>query len=473
MINKASLPDTQPSFSYFLLLVIILLEGFVTISVEILTIRQLMPVVGNSVLVTSLIIGVFLLFLAYGYRRGGDYNSGYREKLQTNFTIAAILTGLGLSYTFITFFFSAAQYFLKAHTLLALTLYLLIVVAPIVYLLGQTVPITVNLFKYENEKSVGSISGKVLHLSTLGSFLGAVLTTVVLMNFLGVAWTVLINFFVLILLVLFLIDNFKKDLLRVLSLSASIVLVGYFNLSEEKDWFITTTPYGNYHVKRDFPLTTTNRGDLLMINDSASSFVNDKKEGFPYIEYIKKILFDELELHNKKILVLGAGGFTLSAARDNGNEFTYVDIDPEIKPLTEAHFLNKIRGHFYAEDARTYIRNTNQYYDVIVSDVYSNKITIPSHLLTREHFKAIKDRLLPNGIAIFNVIARPTLEDAYSKRMDNTIRAVFPNCMAAPMTYKKTIDNIIYICRKSPREDDQQIYTDNKNSSTIDFFGLR
>ena len=46
------------------ILFIIFLEGFVSISVEILAIRQLIPMVGNSVIVTSLIIGIFLLFLA-------------------------------------------------------------------------------------------------------------------------------------------------------------------------------------------------------------------------------------------------------------------------------------------------------------------------------------------------------------------------------------------------------------------------
>lgn len=50
---------------------ILILEGFVTISVEILTIRQLIPFYGNSVIITSIIIGIFLLFLAFGYWRGG------------------------------------------------------------------------------------------------------------------------------------------------------------------------------------------------------------------------------------------------------------------------------------------------------------------------------------------------------------------------------------------------------------------
>jgi spermidine synthase len=449
------------------LLAIILLEGFVTISVEILAIRQLMPFVGNSVVVTSLIIGVFLLFLAYGYRRGGEYTFGYREKLKSNFTIVAILTGIGLSYVFISLFFSTVPQILKSHTLMILMGYLLLIVAPIVYLLGQTVPITVNLFKHEHKDSIGAISGRVLHLSTIGSFLGAVLTTLLLMNYLGVAWTVVINVAILILLVFFLIDNLKYDGIRLFILTVSMIVIGYINIYAEKIEFLTTTPYGNYQITKGL------QGDLLMINGSSSSFINDKKQGFEYIEAIKKILFDDLRLHNKKILVLGAGGFTLSAERDNGNEFTYVDIDPEIAPLTRQYFLEHIRGKFYAEDARIYIKNTKQHYDAIVSDVYSNKMTIPAHLLTQEHFLGIKSRLTSNGIAIFNIIAGPTLDDPYSKRVDNTIRSVFRSCMAMSLSYKLGITNIIYICSNAIREADKQVYTDNKNSSTMDFFGLK
>jgi spermidine synthase len=452
---------------YFMILLIILLEGFVTISVEILTIRQLMPSVGNSVVVTSLIIGVFLLFLAYGYRRGGEYTTGYREKLKINFMIAAGFTGIGLSYMFITIFFTSAQSFLKLHSLLTLTLYLLIVIAPIVYLLGQTVPITVNLFKQEAGKTIGSVSGKVLHLSTIGSFLGAVLTTLVLINYLGVAWTVVVNFSMLILLVILLIDNFKRDIWLVLLLCAGVIVVADFNLSTERYAFIKTTPYGNYHV------TKYDDGKVLLINDSSSSFINGKGEGFEYIERIKKILFHDLGFRHKKILVLGAGGFTLSAGGQYDNEFTYVDIDDRIKSIVEKHFLNNIKGEFHAEDARTYVKHTMQLYDAIISDVYSNKMTIPAHLLTREHFQAIKNRLTPNGVAIFNVIARPTLEDAYSKRMDNTLRSVFHSCMVMPITYSSSIANLLYICNKLPRETDQQVYTDNKNSSTMDFFRFR
>ena len=54
-----------------LLFLIIFIEGFVSVAVEILTIRQLIPFAGSNVVVTSLIIGIFLLFLSIGYWRGG------------------------------------------------------------------------------------------------------------------------------------------------------------------------------------------------------------------------------------------------------------------------------------------------------------------------------------------------------------------------------------------------------------------
>ena len=134
---------------------------------EVLVIRQLIPFVGNSVIVTSLIIGIFLLFLAIGYWRGGQYRSDYRQILLTNFTKAAICLGLGLSYAFTHLFFQAMRIYVALPPLFDLSIYLLLIIAPLVYILGQTVPITTNLFKGQ---TVGAISGKVLYLSTLGSF---------------------------------------------------------------------------------------------------------------------------------------------------------------------------------------------------------------------------------------------------------------------------------------------------------------
>lgn len=446
---------------------IILLEGFVTISVEIITIRQLIPEVGNSVVVTSIIIGIFLLVLAYGYQAGGRLEKEPYALLRRNFLIAAMVIGFGLSFLFIQYFFQTVHESLKIPLMWTLVIYLCLVMAPIVYFLGQTVPVVMHLFSAQ--LSAGAVGGKVLHLSTVGSFLGSVLTTLLLMNFLGVGWTVVVNCFLLFALILLLLPHEKIMAYIALLIGLAIVLLGV-NRFAELGYLVATTPYANYAVIPHAKLSSGQTGTVLSVNNSMSSMINEQNKGLPYLERIKTILFHDLHVTNKDILVLGAGGFTLSAENVFNNRFTYVDIDPKIYGIVKAHFLSNIRGAFVAADARLYVQKYPNSYDVIVSDTYSNKFTIPSHLLTQEYFMAVKNALRHNGIAVFNIIASPLLNTRYAKRVDNTLRSVFSSCTANVRSY--SVDekaNIIYVCQKNDEENDKMIYTDDINRASLDY----
>lgn len=447
-------------------LAIIFIEGFITIAAEILTIRQLIPVVGNSVVVTSLIIGIFLLFLAYGYKHGGFHQSQLQKILQRNFIIAALLFGIGLSYMFIFLFFKINAT-LNWHPLLFLTFYLLCITAPLVYFLGQTVPITMNLLKMR--ETVGELGGHVLHISTLGSFLGAVATSLLLMHFFGVALTVYINCLALMGLALLLAAGKNRIVLSVLFLLLGILFY-HLNVNFERFNFVHTDQYANYAIHNPFFLEEhAMPGKLLDINLSASSFLTEDGHSFKYIEGIKKIISHDLQLKDAEILVLGAGGFTLSAL-DQNNIYTYVDIDPAISKVVEKHFLNKIRGAFIAEDARAYLLKNSKPYEAIVGDAYNSSLAIPSHLLTREYFALLNEHLTSNGTLILNIIAKPTMTDTYSKRIDATIRDVFPHCMSWPMQYHQDTANILYICPKQASAPEKMVYHDDKNPVTWDHF---
>lgn len=451
------------------LLAIILLEGFVTISVEILTIRQLTPFVGNTVITTSLIIGIFLLFLAIGYWRGGTYTHDYTQTMKTNFTKAGIVLGVGLSYLFSTLYFYTVSYIFSANLIWALTAYLLLVVAPVVYWLGQTVPITTNLFR--REVTVGAISGKVLFLSTVGSFLGAVLTSILLLNYFGVAWSVIINFLLLAILVAMLTKATSRDAFRWLILIVSAAIIVYVNLHLERYFFLKTNNYGNYALDENYTLYGGRKGKAFIINDSLSSFLDKDGHASDYIELIKRILFKDLELRNKKILVIGAGGFSLTARGTYNNHVIYLDIDKDIAKLAEDNFVGKIKGDFIVDDARRYARVApSESLDVVISDAYRNQNSIPGYLLTKEYFEHLHRILRPGGIAVFNWIITPTLEDTFSKRVDNTVSAVFPNCMKIPVTYIERMTNVVYFCRKTPYENEKTVYTDNLNPVMLDFF---
>lgn len=447
---------------------IILVEGFVSIAVEILTIRQLLPVAGGSVLVTSIIIGIFLLFLALGYQRGGRLLTHPQQVLRRNFFISALWLGIGLSYLFVALFFQFIEKIMGPPIIYPLIAYLLLIIAPLTYLLGQTIPITMNMVK--QNQSAGVIGGSALSLSTIGSFFGATLTTLVLMYYFGVAWTIFINFILLSLLVLALAEKYTDIVITIVFSIACAWLIYLANVAIENQSFVLTNSYANYQIL-DSSNSSLHPGEkILMINDSASSYIDQKNKSSPYIEAIKKILFYDLKLRHADILVLGAGGFSLSAENVFNNRLTYVDIDPQIKSVSQHYFTPSAPQHLIADDARHYLKNTKQLFQAIVVDVYSDVKTIPSHLLTREYMADIQKRLAPNGIVIFNIIANPLLADPYSKHIDNTIRFVFKNCMAIPHHYSNQVVNILYTCSIAETSNDNNVYSDNINHSTTDSF---
>ena len=447
----------------FLLPLIILVEGFVSIATEILTIRQLLPVAGGSVIVTSLIIGIFLLFLALGYYRGSQQQEAIRLTLQRNFFVAAIWLGIGLSYLFVTFFFYFYQRWLGPHLIYPLLIYLIVIIAPLIYRLGQTVPLTMHL-AHQGE-SAGAIGGKTLSLSTLGSFLGAVLTSLILLQYFGVAWSLLITTLLLLALTLALAEKRSNCLQYLFGALIVTYVVFTINVSIEKNVFVLTNQYANYQVLKK-PIS---QEKIFIINETFSSRLNKHFEGYPYIELIKKILFNDLNLQDSSILVLGAGGFTLSAQQTNNNHFIYVDIDPAIKRVVTPQFTKKINGTLIVDDARHFLQTSTLRYSAIVVDAYTDVKAIPAHLLTREYLASVALHLTPTGTAIINVVANPFLSDAYSKRIDNTIRNAFNDCMSMPLIYRNAPSNIIYLCHPL-KNNDKTIYSDNRNTSTTDSF---
>lgn len=445
---------------------VILLEGFISIAIEILTIRQLLPVAGGSVIVTSLIIGFFLLFLALGYHQGGKYQHHYLKILQRNFLLAGCWFGIGLSYLFVFFFYHFINRFTN-HTLYSLCLYLTIIIAPLTYLLGQTIPITMNLVK--SNQTIGRIGGYVLSLSTLGAFLGAITTSLILLTRFGVAHSIFFVFLLLIFLAL-IVSN-KQELLwsRVLMAGILTGIIYSLNIKMENLFFTRANSYANYHILTADNMALSRDEKILVINDALSSYTNQSRQGFPYIEKIKTILFKDLNLNQADILVLGAGGFSLSAAGTHNNRFTYVDIDDQLKQIVLPKFLPTMNHQFISDDARHFLLRSHQQFAAIVSDTYTDIKAIPSQLLSKEYIEQIRDHLLPNGVAIFNIIANPTLSDKYSARIDNTIRHIFSQCMVSPDAYANRYTNILYVCFKRDHVD-HKIYSDNWNNSTIDAF---
>jgi predicted membrane-bound spermidine synthase len=439
-----------------LLYLIVFIEGFCSLGAEVVALRRLVPHVGSAIVVTAPTIGLFLLALAVGYGSGARVSERFTAVVARNFLISALLVGLGLARVTVDGLFAQVQ-----PTWLAYLLFVCIVLCPVAWLLGQTVPVLTNLMKHLR---TGEASGYALYWSTLGSFLGSVSLSLVVMQWLGVSAAVLVCAVLLALGSLLLAS--PSWLAWGKSLSVGVV-AAFINLQPNAS--VLDTVYADYTVKPiQRPEMLNPRG--FLINNSLASLMDDSQppKYARYVQHLRHIILDELGLVGGDILVLGAGGFTLSH-QEPTNRYTFVDIDPKIREIAEQRFLKEpIRGTFIVDDARRFVRTTDQRFDAVVVDVFSSHTSIPGHLVTQEFWKDTRRTLTPTGVLLINLILDGRLETPYARNLLATIDSVYGRCAVEVLHKSQPLSNVIVSCYGSSSPGAGAPYIDERNSADLD-----
>ncbi len=457
--------------------VVVFIEGFCSLGAEIIALRRLVPHIGSSIVVTAPTIGFFLLALALGYAAGAKINDRYLQVVARNFLISALLLGIGFSTPFVNGLFAHIEPVWLAYTLLIGG-----ILCPLAWLLGQTVPALTNLMQ---TRRTGEASGMALYWSTLGSFLGSLGLSVLVMQWLGISAAVALCALFLLIGALRLqrapeVSTRGWQVLAVF-LAATLLIIGLNVpllrgqlLNEPQE--VTETAYADYSV---IPTQTADGEPVraFKVNSSTASLISD---GSPpryarYIDYLRQTLLKDLKLKNSDILVLGAGGFTLSH-REPLNRYTFVDIDPKIQTIAEQQFLHEpIRGKFVVDDARHFVTNTAKHsgdrFDVVVVDVYSSHHNIPSHLVTREFWHDTRQVLRPNGVLLANLILDSKLQSDYARNVLATIESVYGRCAIEVLHKDRPLANVEVLCQNggsSLSSKPAKHYTDEKNAADID-----
>ncbi len=419
------------------LLIVIALEGYIILSAELLAMRISIPFVGTGTDIISIIIAAVLMPLAFGYQAGGRFkrkndDGSYitiRKKLLKNIVTASVILLPGLSYFIVQFFFYGLSESGIENTTIQITIYCLVFLVYPVYLLGQTVPLVCHYF---SDKQRAKITGKMLFFSTAGSFCGSIFTTLILMDLIGMHHTVTFLFALLFTLTLILshrrMQNLTLTVFFVLGLSA-------FINSDNVMSVLNIVENNKYSTIMVFSLDEENKMDEdghphLFINNNDSSMYGKEGQKHPYIEFAEKITIEDLPKNaaSKDILIIGAGGFTFGHG-DLKNNFIYIDIDKDLKSVSEKYLLkenlqpNKV---FHALPARAYLAQTDKKFDVVLLDAYLGGLSIPEHLVTQEFFLEVKEHLKDDAVLVANFIVSPDFRDLFSKNIDNTLRSVFP-----------------------------------------------
>ena len=451
------------------LIFLIFLNGYVSLSLELVVLRQLSFYVGSSAVITSIIMAIFLGFMSFGYFLGESQkisDKKIRRILNISFIVIAMLSVCGASFPLITDYFNWMYLVGIKSGALQTFIYSLLFLSIGPFLFGfNTTLLSRQLRTYDK-----NCTGGIMAWDTIGSVIGSVATTLILMPFIGVNYTV---FLITILSVLGAIVLYRRWWVFLI---CALVLGGSLYLNSDVYQY---ERYGILVNNANSTISVAEFDDekIFYMNGLAMSVLN-KNTGTTssYIDYINNNFIYNMPQDRKyKILVLGAGGFTLGL-HDARNDYTFVDIEHTLKGVAEKHFLEQKltkNKRFVVEDASQFLKNSDELYDFILLDIYSNSFQVPEGFITAEFMERLKARVAPKGIITMNMIVYPEFADAYTRVFDNTFHAVFPYNTSRhvvddfnPWQNTMGASNVVYVYYNVPN--DGRVYTINKTPVIYD-----
>jgi spermidine synthase len=422
LAGGAGLP--QATVSAPVIYVVAFITGGIVMSFEMLGSRYLNPYFGSGIYTWAALISTVLAALTLGYFLGGWL---------ADRTASAIV--LGMTVLIASLYFLALPTFSDAllELLLAdiddvrtgsLVASLAILLFPVT-LLGMYSPFAIRLMLRSAERS-GTVSGTVYGVSTAGSIVGTLGTTFFLIPLIG---TKAITYSLgaagllcgLILMVLPRVERRPVAVMLLAGLIASATLAAPSAraeplFDESVRAALLKRPDGRLaHVESAYNDIYINkrRGELTM------SF---QLKGWDYTESVADLRDpDALPLRYaqvmsiaavypeepSKILMLGLGGGSVSTYLGRfmpDVDIETVEIDRRVIEVAKQYFglLETKRVRYLDGDGRVFLNRNKGLYDLILLDAYRGGF-VPFHLLTKEFYTLVKQRLTPGGAVASNI----------------------------------------------------------------------
>lgn len=439
-----------------LLIFIAFMAGAAVMIMELAANRILTPWFGNSLFNWTGLIGVILTALSLGYYAGGwlaDLRGDYQTLGHLLAATAGSILCIPLAHRLVGTHFQDMDPMLGP--LLASTM---LFALPGV-LLGSLSPYIIRLMsQLSGDRRIGLSAGTIFMFSTLGSVMGTFSA-----GFFFIPRINLDTIFVLIggsIMALALAGYaFLARKLSFLSLflcSCNVVLLVLLAVQEPgKDSSILYDKTNFYHRIRVLQKEVDN-GDRMMSLYMDTAFQGaqyDRSLDIPskYQRFwaLSRIFCPDLE----RAVFLGGGALAMPEALLRaypGSTVEVIEIDPELLEVGRRFF--KMAEYpqltMIIDDARRYLRLTDKKYDLIFGDVYHGLRTVPAHLITREFFTLVKDRLREGGVYMMNLIG--TIQGPHSASFRwtlHTLQAVFKHTYVFAMepTNLRQVQSIIMV----------------------------
>lgn len=426
--------------------------GAIVMSFEMLGSRYLNPYFGSGIYTWASLISTVLAALCAGYFIGGIAADRWPS--------VAVLGGMvliGSAYILMLPAFSetlmesvlAATDDVRSGSLAAA---FTILFFPVTFL-GMFSPFGIRLLLHSAQRS-GRVSGTVYGISTAGSIVGTLGTTFILIPLIGTRAITLALGIAGIVCGLLLIA-----LPRLRGRPGALMLVLFILFaapSARAEELIDPAVRADMLKRADGRIAhiETEYNDIFISKRRDELTLSFQLKGYDYTESIANLADpDDLPVRYtqlmtlgvvyppdvRNVLMIGLGGGSIStylgrfmpqAAIDT------VEVDPGVINAAKTYFGMKetARVRYIEGDGRVYLNRHKEPYDLILVDAFHGGY-VPFHLLTREFYTLIRQRLAPGGAVAFNVHDGTKL---YASTV-LTLRAVFPSVHLYPTGTGETI----------------------------------
>jgi len=434
--------------------------GAIVMSFEMLGSRYLNPYFGSGIYTWAALISTVLIALMAGYFLGGTLADRTASPAVLALTViigSLYLLALPAFAQAILEFVLAGVDDIRAGSLISA---LALMFFPVTFL-GMYSPFAIRLLLRSAQRS-GRVSGAVYGISTAGAIVGTLGTTFFLIPTIGSrAITLTLGALGLAAgsapLALARLHRRAGAALVVIALAAPTAPAGRADNLIDEGVRVAMLERGDGRLAH----IETPYNDVFITKRQHQLVMSFQLKGWDYTESVSNLLDpDDLPLRYaqvmtiatvypeapRKILMLGLGGGSISTYLGRfmpEAAITTVEIDPGVITAAKTYFgvRETERMRYHAGDGRVFLNRNSELYDLILLDAYRGGY-VPFHLLTREFYTLVKQRLTPGGAAAFNV------HDG-SKLYASTVKTL-GEVFAALDLYPTGVGEVIAVARTSP-----------------------
>jgi len=398
--------------------------GAIVMSFEMLGSRYLNPYFGSGIYTWASLISTVLASLTVGYFIGG-----WLADRKPSPRVLGVTVIIGSLYILLLPAFAQGMLEIvlagiddiKAGSLISS---LAILFFPVMFL-GMYSPFAIRLLLTSAQHS-GKVSGTVYGISTAGSIVGTLGTTFWLIPTIGsraITLSLGIAGIVcgLLLIALPLLARRRSGALAIL---AAFAMLAGLSGPSRADTLVDEKLRAELLQRPDGQLARieTEYNDIFITKRGRDVTMSFQLKGFNYTESVTNlrdpdtlpVLYTRMMTLGviyppevRDILMIGLGGGSISTYLGRAMKDTKIDtveIDPGVINAARKFFgiRDSARVKYFDGDGRVFLKRSKKVYDLILVDAFHGGY-VPFHLLTREFYSLVKERLKPAGAAVFNV----------------------------------------------------------------------